>query len=106
MELALGSKATIHDQELRIGNHVITLDRRLQIATRFPSRDDLEYIGFDALLDGKLDAKTFHDKVVILGYDGNRMQKLPTPMGEIKAHRLFCYGLFDLYRRMTSSRKR
>ena len=45
-------------------------------------------------------AETFKDKVVILGCDGNKIHKLHTPIGELKAHRVFCYGLFDMHTKL------
>ena len=41
------------------------------------------------------------DRVVIVGYDGARMETNKTRIGAVKGHRLFCYQLFSLYRELT-----
>jgi adenylate cyclase len=100
LELALQNKAIIQPTKLKIGDKMIACGSGMQVPIRFPKRDDLTYISFSALLDKTLDPHSFTDKVVILGYDGGKIQRLQTPIGPLKAHRVFCYGLFDIYTRL------
>lgn len=51
------------------------------------------------LLNGKMESGRLKDRVVILGYDGAKIHTVPTPLGRIRAHRLFYYGLVSIMRR-------
>ena len=63
-----------------------------------------DYVSFTALLDGKINSaqlqEKFRDKVVVIGYDGEKMHFLTTNAGLVKAHRLFYLGLLDVYRQL------
>ena len=59
----------------------------------------IEYVPFHDLLEKAAMPGTLKDKVVILGYDGERIDRFETPAGKVKAHRLFVYGLDALYRK-------
>lgn len=100
LEMSLKEKATLEGRELKIAKRRLTLNERFEAPVRFPEHDDLEYLGFDGLLEGKLAQGTFTDKIVILGYDGDKIDKMQTPIGQLKLHRVFCYALFDIYARM------
>lgn len=100
LEMAFQEKAVIQPSELRIGRGTIDLDEQLQAGVQFPQRDDLTCINFRALLDGTLEAGDFKDKVIILGYDGSKIHTLETPIGNLNAHRVFCYALFDLHSKL------
>jgi hypothetical protein len=100
LEMAFDGKARIEGHELKIAERRLVLDGQLQASVTYPAQDDLDYLNFGALLEGKVDAATFTDKIVILGYDGSKIPKIQTPIGELKAHRVFCYSLFDSYGKM------
>lgn len=56
----------------------------------------LDYIPFHSVLNRSVPAKTFKDKVIILGYEGRRIHSIKTKWGEIKAHRLLVQSLLAL----------
>lgn len=103
LEMAFDGRATIEGHELKIAGRSLALDKQLQAAITLPERDELEYLSFGDLLEGKLASAAFTDKIVVLGYDGSKIPKIQTPVGNLKAHRVFCYSLFDLYARMLTS---
>ena len=98
LELATGSPATFDASGvMRVGTGRIKFDEQCMATIRLPKRDALKVYSFLDLLNGKTDGAAFKDRVVILGYDGAKMEENVTPIGKVKGHRLFCYQLFSLY---------
>jgi hypothetical protein len=54
-------------------------------------------ISFIDLLNEKENPQAIKDRVVIIGYDSDRLQPIQTPMGPMRPHRFFCYGILSLY---------
>ena len=100
IELALGESARLIDGELRLGERKLKNIRNASCPVTYPRHDTLKSLDFNSLMNGTPPREELHDKVVILGYDGERIPRLPTPIGPVKAHRVFCYSLFDLYRQL------
>jgi hypothetical protein len=71
----------------KFGEHAITTDL-----------ESLDYIPFHHVLDGTVPDDRFRGKVIILGYEGNRIHAIHTRWGEIRAHRLFVQSLLALHR--------
>jgi len=67
----------------------------------YPKEDNLRFFSATDLLTDKISQKNLKNKIVILGYDGRKIHSLDTPIGKIKAHRIFCYGLFSLHQQLT-----
>jgi CHASE2 domain-containing sensor protein len=98
LEMATGERAQIVSGEnVQLGKSQLKLDADNQIVLRPIVPGELTYIPFHELLDGKVDTHRLHDKVVVIGYDGNKMHALTTAAGPIKAHRLFYLGLLDAF---------
>ncbi len=95
LELALGP-ASVQDGGVRFAGTPGSLELG-PIAGAAEFVDDLQPLTLRSLLDGSA-AEKVRGKVVVLGYDGAKMHALPTPSGEIKAHRLFFYQLEYLFR--------
>lgn len=97
-ELALGQSANIEPgTRITFGKKVLPLDSKNQFTAPLPKQDALKYIPFHTLLDGTVPVGTLRGKVVILGYDGPGIHSFETPIGKIKAHRLFVYALQGIY---------
>ena len=97
IELATGEAARVTPgKSVRFGNGTLELDRRSEAAVRYPAKDDLKYIPFVDLLDGKAQSE-LKDRVVVIGWDGEAFQPIETPMGRVKPHRVFVYALMSLY---------
>ena len=100
LELALG-QATWTDTTVTLGGHALPL-RRGGIIPPYPLEDLLRPISLSALLDGTAN-KEVKGEIIVLGYDGKNMHTFPTPIGPIKAHRLFFYELNASYLLLTRS---
>jgi CHASE2 domain-containing sensor protein len=107
LELAIGSPATFDASGvMRLDKGRIKFDEQCMTRIRLPKRDALKAHSFLDVLNGKTDAAAFKDRVVILGYDGAKMEENVTPIGKVKGHRLFCYQLFSLYHELEDSEGR
>jgi len=82
------------------GNINIALNARLEMRVRYPQQDTLEYVSLADLLQGRVNLELFKDKVVIIGWDGKRSPTIDSPAGKLKTHRIFLYGLFDMYEQL------
>jgi hypothetical protein len=51
-------------------------------------------------LAGDIPANLIQGKVVIVGYDGPKMYSISTPIGQVRAHRLFVYELQSIYEQL------
>ena len=106
LELALGERAQIlPGQSVTIKGQAIPMDGKNQVAIEFPAKDEIEYVPFHELLSGGIEPKRLEGKVVILGYDGTMIHSLDTPLGKIRAHRAFFYGLESLYKKSTGDKR-
>ncbi len=96
-ESILGEKLTIEPNvQLSLGSRTVPLDARNRVQLPYPKRDTLDYVpALDVLHDVPSLAR-LRGKVVLLAYDGSQMHTFPTPIGPIKAHRLFYYELLAL----------
>jgi CHASE2 domain-containing sensor protein len=90
LELALG-KASWTPGSITLNGTTLPMHDG-QIAVPFPSRDEFKSLSLSALLDGRGD-NDLKGAIVIIGYDGREMHTFPTPIGPIKANRLFFYEL-------------
>jgi adenylate cyclase len=104
LELAFGARANIAPREsLMIAGKSVSLDNFSQFRVKFPARDDLDYVSFLDFIHGRISPDAVKDRVVIIGYDGQGMSTINTPVGKLKLHRAFCYGLLAAYDRLESS---
>lgn len=102
LELALGERAKVEPGRwMQIGERRVETDARCLAPVSLPARDGLRTHSFVELINGKIPAGELKDRVVIVGYDGARMETNKTRIGMVKGHRLFCYQLFSLYRALT-----
>jgi acid stress-induced BolA-like protein IbaG/YrbA len=86
--------------KLIINKKNIKLNEFNEVKIDFPLKDEINYISFANLLDEKFDKKEFKDKIIILGYDGEKSPKLETKLGLINAHRAFYYQLQGIYQKI------
>jgi CHASE2 domain-containing sensor protein len=107
LELALGERAKFDALGfMQIGAKRIEFDKACMARVRLPAADELKAHSFLDLINGKIDGAVFKDRVVIVGYDGAKMEENETPIGKVKGHRLFCYQLFSLYEELAAGEKR
>jgi CHASE2 domain-containing sensor protein len=124
LELALGETAeVISGSKVKIGSKSLTLSEDNQVALRLESdksvdrnvdrnsdrsnerngergSERLDYVSFADLVDGKVDAARLRGKVVVIGYDGVKMELVQTNVGPMKADRHFFLGLLDVWRQL------
>lgn len=99
LELATKEQAKISPGKfLQLGGKKIGMDDRCYAKVTLPAADTLAAYSFIDLIHVKIPAEKLADRVVILGYDGAKMETNKTAIGSVKGHRLFCYQLFSLYR--------
>jgi len=103
LEFAAGLPAAF-DQSNRVtlGSRSIAMNDGGQHPIRFPAADQIAYVPFHELLAAKAASlrPTFQGTVVILGYDGNKIQTIDTKIGPIRAHRFFVHQLEALYKEL------
>jgi CHASE2 domain-containing sensor protein len=116
LELALGETAeVVSGSKIRIGSKSLSLSDDNQIAIRLDGDragangsangganvgERLDYVSFSDLVDGKVDAARLRGKVVVIGYDGVKMELVQTNVGLMKADRHFFLGLLDVWRQL------
>jgi CHASE2 domain-containing sensor protein len=107
LELALDASAKFDPSgAMRIGARKIRFDEQCMTRVGLPKHDALRAHSFLDLLNGKIDGAEFKDRVVIVGYDGAKMEENLTAIGKVKGHRLFCYQLFSMYEELEKSEGR
>ncbi len=87
----------IDGRYLANGNKKASINEFGEISVRYPREDKLDYIPFYSLVQKNTDKSSVAGKIVLIGYDGNNIGFLDTPIGKVKAHRAFYYCLQDLY---------
>jgi hypothetical protein len=87
----------LKDNHLIRGSKKIKLDGFTQIHVTYPVKDDLEYLSLCDLLDGKIERSKIGGKIVIIGWDGAASPTMEISAGKVKIHRVFIYGLLDMY---------
>lgn len=101
VELAAGRRSIIQPaRSITIGKNVLKLDARNQFVVSLRGEQAIQYIPFHALLDGTVPHGELEGKVVVLAYDGPNIHAVTTPIGTVKAHRLFIYVLRSVYEDM------
>lgn len=90
LELALG-KASWTPTTMTLNGVTLPM-RGGKIDMPHPTKDVFHSFSLSALLDGKTEG-ALKGAIVVIGYDGRNMHTFPTPIGAVKAHRLFFYEL-------------
>jgi hypothetical protein len=96
LEFATGAQADFDKADrVILGSRWIGMNEDGQHPIRFPDADKIDYIPFHEVLAAKpADVRaTFQGTVVILGYDGTKIDRIGTKIGEMGAHRLFVHQL-------------
>lgn len=101
IEMAFDGQASIEPgKALTLAGRRVKLDAANSVPAEFPRGDDLDYVPFHQLFSDPAVAGKLKGKVVVLGYDGAKMQTIPTPVGPRKAHRVFWHGLQALWQQL------
>lgn len=100
LKFALPSLAIL-DGYLVNGKNRIRINDRGEVAVEYPKVDSLESYALEDLIQGKIDSSNIRGKIAIIGYDGYSIGFLKTPVGKIKSHRAFIYGLEYLYNELS-----
>ena len=103
VELALGKRAIVKDNRLRLGEATLPLDPRGRVACDAFAGPAPKRYGIEALLDGKIPARAIRGKVVVLGYARRDSPKLPVAGREVPIHELFYRQVACLARRVSGS---
>jgi CHASE2 domain-containing sensor protein len=100
LELATGETAEIlSGNRVKLGAKSLSLSADNQVSIKLES-DKIDYVSFADVVDGKIDATRLRGKVVVIGYDGAKIESVKTGAGPIKAHRFFYLGLLDVWRQL------
>jgi len=99
LELAFDDRASvIPARSIKLHGKTVPMDDRSEIGVEYPVKDDLPHISFADFIDDSARPEV-KDRIVILGYDSDRIESVDTPMGKIHLHRAFVYALMSMYRR-------
>ena len=97
LELAAGSPAVIEPAaRVRIGARILPLDKSNQLKV-VVGKEPVVVLSLLDLLEGRVTRKQIEGKVVVLGYDGDKMDKMTTPAGSMRAHRWVLTSLTALW---------
>jgi hypothetical protein len=98
VEFATGSKMTLASPgRIKVGSFNAPVDNLHQTVVKYPSESTFEFFELSALLDDKLPKDTLKGRIVIIGYDGPHIHTVPTPFGQLGAHRAFILLLKSFY---------
>jgi hypothetical protein len=78
----------------------IKLSRYSEMHVNYPGEDKLEYISLCDVLNNKVNSNDIENKVVIIGYDGKSSETFDISTGKVNKHRVFIYGLYDMYNQL------
>lgn len=96
-------RAGLSGSQLAIGNRQWQLTGEGNYRFTWPEGGgEIHAISFIDLLRGSVPAEALKGAVVLLGYDGRKMHLVDSPMGRVKAHRLFCHALSSILAASTS----
>ena len=87
----------IIDGYLVNGRKRLKINKYGEVDITFPQKDDLEYVTLNSFISGKVKEDKVKGKIIIIGYDDDKIDKISTPIGSIRSHRVFIYGLSFLY---------
>lgn len=94
----------VHDgKSVSLGGVAAALGADNEVVVSLPAADSLAPISLADLLAGTVAPARFKGKVVVFGYDGDKQDDFATPIGRVRAHRLFYYSLVDLHRRFSGT---
>jgi hypothetical protein len=99
LQYALPSLKT-NGKYLSYGNKKLLINKYGEIPVQYPPKDTINFISFYDILHGDIDKSQIAGKIVLIGYDGNLIDSLNTPIGKIKAHRIFYYSLVNIYNQL------
>lgn len=98
IQFALGKEARLTGSKSAvIGTRTLPLDELNEVNVSLPASGQMEEISMADLLEGRVPARLLRGKIAVLAYDGDKMHSFSTPIGVLKAHRLFCLTLLELY---------
>jgi hypothetical protein len=102
LELATDETGHIENgARLTLGSKSVALTTDNQVALKLNTNEKLDYASFtDVLEASSATMSRFRGKVVVIAYDGAKMEMIQTSAGPIKAHRLFYMGLLDVWRQL------
>ena len=101
VEMALGKTSQIElNKQLTLAGHHLPLSAPGEISVQLPAKDEINYISFIDVLNGKVDPKKIAGKIVVLGFDAKETPTLPTTLGPLRIHRVFFYSLESLYEQL------
>jgi CHASE2 domain-containing sensor protein len=94
---------SIDGKSIHYGGKSIALNKYGEVVASLPAKDDLKYIPLTDLLAGTVPRSLVVNKIVVVGYDGEKQDYLDTPIGKLKSHRVFYYWLLGLYRALVEA---
>lgn len=103
LQSMLGPLGIDDGKSVSMGGVGVALDADNEVLVRLPASDGLAPVSLSDLLAGTVEPARFKGKVVVLGYDGEKQGDFVTPLGRLRAHRLFYYSLLDLHRRFSGT---
>ncbi len=90
----------IENNVLITNNKKIKLNKYSEMSVTYPKEDKLDYISLTEVLNGKADKKLIENKIMIICWDGSKSESFNISTGLVKTHRVFIYGLYDMYNQL------
>ena len=92
------------NNSLVLNNKKIILNKYSEMHVDYPKEDNLKYISLCDVLNNEVDMKIFENKIVIIGWDGSKMDTFNISTGTVNKHRVFIYGLYDMYNQLSQTK--
>lgn len=92
------------NNELVYKNKKIKLNKYLEMHVNYPGIDSIKYIPLCDVLNNKINKNEFYNKIVIIGYDGSNSPTITLTSGQVNTHRVFIYGLYDMYSQLNEGK--
>jgi CHASE2 domain-containing sensor protein len=106
LEVGAGTNAVLESgRRVRLGPATLAMDSQQQVAVAPLRSDELPFHSFGDLANGRIPREKIAGKVVLIGYDGDKLHSLETPGGPVPPHRFFVLQLRELWNQLEATRR-
>ncbi len=105
LEMTTGAQARVEPGKIFVGQGWLPVDGKNVFHSELGQLEPLQPISFASLLAGDVKPEAVAGRVVIIGWDSQRTDTLPTKLGPMGIHRLFVQCLVLAHRQLNASQQ-